>query len=404
MSLFSRSSKVSVIFDIGNGSIGAALVALPDAGEKNKQATIIYTYREPITFITNPTPQNLAVSMLRLLKSVSTHLQKNGFAYLARGLFGRQKIQNVYCVFAAPWSQSATSVIDIKKRRPTLVTQSMIEEIIASSALSAESVGPADTARTVIEKKIVSVNLNGYDIVEPIGKKATEIEITAFSSSVAAPIIKKTEEIIRSLFHFKDISFFSYALASWVASRNIFPAIGDFLFFDVSGEATEISIVIKGVLRTVESFPQGRAAVLRSIVADLAVSPDVALSYLTLVLRGGAEANLARRVKAISDNCLAAWQSECQAVLKKIQQKYSLPQAVFITVDDDVSPLFCQTIRSIHSPELSIPHSAFNLVYLDGDIFRNHNRYRTVLKPDPFLSLESVFLTRFPAENIGKGF
>ena len=400
MSLFSKSPKVSAVFDIGNGSIGVALVAFSKNARDNKPATVLYTYREPITFVTNLTPQNLSSSLLRLLKSVSDHLRKNGFSYVPRDILGQRIVHDVYCVFAAPWCYSSTMILNAKKRRPTPITQSFLDEMLARSPLSAESIGPADSARTVIEKKVINISLNGYDVNEPVGKKAIDIEMTAFSSSVPGILLKKIEEVIAGSFHFKKMSFFSYALASWAATRSLFPAVSDFLFFDVSGEATEVSIMVKGVLRGVESFPYGRAAIIRSVVAEMAVSPDVALSFLTLTLSGKAEAGIAARIKEISQKSVGSWLAECKTALRKLQQMYSLPRAVFMTVDDDVAELFSNAIRSTHSPELNVPHDEFDLVYLSGEAFRGRNRYLTIHVPDPFLSLESLFL----AENIGKSF
>src|ERR1700722_19426911 len=122
MSLFSKSEKVAAVFDIGNGSIGVALVKFA----RGQKPTIIYTYREPITFLAEPNPKRLLGAMLKLLSSVAGHLAGHGLKYLPPSYIGREHVRDVFCVVAAPWYVSETKTVRVSKDEPFVITQAFI--------------------------------------------------------------------------------------------------------------------------------------------------------------------------------------------------------------------------------------------------------------------------------------
>jgi hypothetical protein len=100
MSLFKKpEEEIVAIFDIGNGSVGGALVKF----SKRDHPVILYTHREPLTYMIHPTPKHLLGSMLKLLKSVATHLAKEGLIHVRTSPFGGHRLRDVHCVFASPW-------------------------------------------------------------------------------------------------------------------------------------------------------------------------------------------------------------------------------------------------------------------------------------------------------------
>ncbi len=265
-SLFNNAVKEEVVavFDIGNGSVCAALVKV----SPGQLPFIIYSHREPLTYIPEVTSKKLLDSMLKLLRSVTVNLEKEGMAKLQP--YNVTRPHRALCVFSSPWYVSQSKVIHVQKETHFVVTQNPIDSMIRKEQEAFkkdQEEGKYEEmfghAVRILEKQIISMKLNGYEIEKPLNKKARELEVTFFTSFIAEAVIQGVEKILGQYIHVSAIAFASYALASWTAIRDTFPQLTDFIFLDVTGEVTDISITQRSVLSETMSFPIGRNTILR---------------------------------------------------------------------------------------------------------------------------------------------
>ena len=91
--------ELSIIFDIGSGSVGAALVEL----SYFNKPTILYSTRKDIAFKEEVNPDKLLSSMKIAMESVALNVQKIGFKNEALVRLKNKDIGTIYCVFSSPW-------------------------------------------------------------------------------------------------------------------------------------------------------------------------------------------------------------------------------------------------------------------------------------------------------------
>ncbi|MFA6552467.1 MAG: hypothetical protein WCT19_03120, partial [Candidatus Paceibacterota bacterium] len=128
LSIFKKpTEEISMVFDIGSGSVGGAIVKFGQVGVKPK---ILYSVRESLPFQKEVNADRLMSGMLRALEIVVANLEKNGMIYLNFSGLRRHKIKKVYCSLSSPWHMSTTKVLSLDKKDPFLVTKDLIEDLL----------------------------------------------------------------------------------------------------------------------------------------------------------------------------------------------------------------------------------------------------------------------------------
>jgi hypothetical protein len=395
-SLFKKAeSETALIFDIGNGSIGAAIVSFPKGGTP----LILYTHREPLTFLSEVSTERLLDSMLKLLKAVAFSVQKEGIAHIHKNFFSSFSIKHTYCIFSSPWYVSHTKVIKVTKDKPFVLSKESIDAIMAkeekefnAALTNGDYKQKFGTDIRLLERKIIHTRLNGYEVSDPIGKKAVEFEITFFISFVSEEVIRGVEQVLQSTVRSRNIVFYSYALSSWDAVRSMFPDNPHFLFADITNEVTDISITARGVLMETISFPAGRSMFIRDACEKLAVPPEVALSYLRMYTSGSLAADVTPKIEQIIKESADIWHAALILALTELGKRYPLPKSMFLTVDTDLAAIFIAQLKKEMPLELNVPHNMFDVTFLNAAKIQHYTDFAPHITQDSFLGIESIFV------------
>jgi hypothetical protein len=390
--LFNKEEEhVIAVFDIGNGSIGCSFVQL----SKHHLPHILYSHREPITFIPRISSERLLETMLKLLKSVSNTVHHEAWKKY------HKSVRSAHCIFSSPWYICETRILTIEKDKSFTITQNLIDTIIKKEedefikALHEgkyEKVFGSDIH--LLEKKVIHTRLNGYAVDDSIGKRSRLLELTFFSSFMSDSIIKGVEKILHTYFHFKTIEHHTYALASWCAIRDIFPAHKDFLFLDITSEITDVMLTEAGILSETISFPAGRSMILRKIVDELTVPPEVALSFLNLYNKKAVDKEFKEKMDDIIKSVQDLWYKSFIETLTNIRKYRLIPKKIFITADADSAPIFLDILKRNISTELNVPQDMFDVVFLGKNLVEPTVSSIDDQHTDAFIALESTFLNK----------
>ncbi|MCC2630872.1 MAG: hypothetical protein K0S38_681 [Candidatus Paceibacter sp.] len=395
-SLFKKpEEEIVAVFDIGNGSIGGSLVKF----SKYDHPIILYTHREPLTYIPHATPKHLVGGMLKLLKSVASHLAKDGLMHIKTSPFGGHRLRDAHCVFASPWYISQTKVVKTTQEKPFTIVKDTLNDLVKkeqeefNAAIKegkyAEVFGPD---AMLLEKRVINIRVNGYAVDEPIGKQGRELELTLFSSFISKEILSEVENVLHASFAVRNIHHYSYAYVAWNGTTLMFPDIHDYFFVDVSGETTDISLIVKDILVETISFPIGRSTLLRRVVKEMEISPDVALSYLTMNYAGTLEKNFSEKLTGVLKPLEEEWRAEIIKILTNLRQHYRLPRTTFLTSDSDTAGFFNSAVSKTLPVELNIPQSSLAVTFLSPDKVHPHVFELEGVVHDSFIGIESVFL------------
>jgi hypothetical protein len=389
MSIFSRRKKqdeLMLVFDIGSSSVKAALFYTRNSGVPK----IITSVREPILLEDKVDLDRFLVLTIKALETVSEKI-------FTKGLGAPVKI---FCIFSSPWHTSHTRVISLKQETPFVFTTKLADTLVQKevSSLKQEYLKKydhTDETLRVIEMKNIKVMLNGYETLNPVSKKAKELEMTVFISMSEELVCKKIEETISKHFQVGNIKFSSFTMASFTVIRDLFTDRGNFLLINIGGEITDISMVKHNTLRESTSFPLGINFMIRAVSAEMKCSLAEAKSLISLFKDGHASPNTTKSLELIIAKLKSDWLVNFQQSLANLSNDISIPAFVYTTVDKDLADFFTEIIKTEQFNQYTLTESKFQIVFLNIENLHGIADFEKENIWNAFLTIDAVYINRF---------
>lgn len=400
LSFFSRQKQnesLTLLVDIGSASVGAALVTI----EKGRTPNIIASVRENISFQEVLSSSRFLLAMNQALdKGLKTLQEKAKQPSLRPGLRpGREftnsepvgSPKNIFCTLSSPWFILKTRNLHIAKAEEFEVTErsleGFIEEDVAKLKEELKGTLPPEDVK-IIEKKIIHIKLNGYEIKNPYKQKTSRMEMTITVGVSSGKVIQSIERKINNFFHAKPVLFGAFPVAAFSAIRDIFPTENNFLFLDITGEATDVSRVENDLLTRTVSFPRGKNFFIREISARLRTVHEEATTLFSMFLRGELDAVRSAEVSGIVTQVKEEWLTRFEKAVTTLAENGVPPRKIFFTTDADISPLFLDLIANAKSELLM--GAQFEVQYLDQHIVSKFVSFNTEITRDPFIVIEAL--------------
>lgn len=376
------------IFDIGSGSIGGAFVNI----ERGKTPQVIFSTRKNIPFQEKLNFQRFFDSMVKTLEEMFVEMQKGNNSI---------KINKVFCVLASPWYASQTRLIHYEQETVFTITEKGLSKLINkeielfrdSNLFTHAKTG--DALPEIMESKNIQMKLNGYEVREPIGKRATRLDIALYISMIPANIHRSIEASIAKFWHVSTAHFSSFSFTTFDTIRDIFTDESSFLFIDISSEVTDISLAKDNVLLESISFPMGKNMLIRSLVEKMGATPTVAMSELSLYLEGKSTREHAKQVEDALEGAMKEWRIALENSLARFASEFPIPRTIFYTADNDAGDWFEKAINEVELARFSKEENSF-IVRALGNAFLG--KFVQIAEPsfeDPFLSIETIFANKF---------
>lgn len=334
----------SIVFDINAESVGAAIVlSKPDA-----EPRVIYMCREYFFHgaFAEKSARQVIDAMREAFARLEVFLAKN---ILSHPIFRAYAPVNAHYAFSAPWLESKIKTVTLEWPEPTLVTEKFIAALVeregaAFKAELAARPGASKTSFIVIENKVTSIRLNGYEVAEPYGKRAKTADVslcisaipTEIRDAVAFPAAGK----VRSRKNY--FSSFSSAAAE-VIKKSVDQK--EFVVLDILGPLTEIMIVRHGLLSAGATIPVGDDMLINAVAKHFSLSHAEALSRIKMFSKGHMHDEAASAMKKIIVQERAVWRAAFESTMNAAAQMLSVPPAVFVIARADDAPFFVRTLR-----------------------------------------------------------
>ena len=375
----SRNENLSLLVDIGSASVGASLVKF----EKGKPPHILTYVREDITF------QEI-LSSNRFLAAMNHALDR-----ALKSIYQNTKVQgapkHIFCTLSSPWFILKSRRLSIRKDTSFRVTESAIDEFIKEDTArlkeELKETLPLNDVR-IIEKKIVQLKLNGYDIKNPYGQSTSQMDIFLNIGVSSSKVIESIERKFSHFFHTKSVHLGVFTMAAFSIIRDMFPLEKDFLFLDVTGEATDVSLIKNDLILATVSFPRGENFFVREISTGLRTVHEEARTLFSMFLRDELEATKRARVANIVEQSEYEWSERFEKAINTLSEKGTLPRKVFFTTDSDIAPLFSRLIGTARSRLFT--GAPFGIQYLDQLIVEKFISSEKGISRDPFIAVESL--------------
>ncbi len=390
-SFFSSKPELGLIFHIGSSSIGAGVARY----KKGEVPQVIFTLREEIPYHEKVEPEKFLMDMADTLKKINSRIAKEGLTHLKFTEFGSLKIKHVYYIFASPWSVTQTKVATIKKPEGFVLTQEMVDRIVEEQEhiFENETLGRDDVGDrlTSIEKRVIQIKLNGYETAEPFGKRIEHADISLFVSLIPKAVIDKVTDISMTTYHPKDTSVYSFPLAAFSTIRDTFDHLKDFMFIDIGGELSDVSVVKDGLILETASFPLGRHFLVRRISKAFATSAEEAASLVRIYHEGNASADLEERLQPLMAKASQEWIESLNLLLTDLANKMTLPSHLFALINNDFVPFFMKALREEKISEFGVSDVPLTVTLVNHDKLKPVVLFSKTAEKDPFIALLAAF-------------
>lgn len=387
MRLFGTSSKRDrrhiVILDIGSGSVGGALCAIAPG----KMPEIRFVSRKPIVFQEHLYFPRLLNSMRKTLAELGGEL---------RNATGQTKIDRVHAVLASPWYSSQTRIVHYARPEQFFVTERGVAKLVEheiglfrSSKLftkSKEDYVPPQ----IVEAKNIRIALNGYEVQNPFGKRATELDLALYISMVAGGAHAALRDDIAAIFPHVPVHFSSFSFTAFDTIRDMFVDESCFFFMDITGEATDLSIVNENVLLESVSFPFGTNTLLRVLTGATKQDTASAASELSLFVSGDLSPARVREIDGLLRPSLDEWSGFFSDALHRFAKKFPIPRVIFYTIDDASSGIFEDALKRTRFSHLGGEDHVFTARHLGMKFLGKFTEIADPNGQDPFIAIEAI--------------
>ena len=131
-SLRKPKETLAVVFDVGNASIGGALVLL----SLDNPPKLMYTVRRELHLQKKLDFRRFITSMGVTLEAVARDIEKNGLPHLHFTKLGSVVPTASFCILSSPWHASQVRAVTVSHKEPFKITHTMISRIIEKEITS----------------------------------------------------------------------------------------------------------------------------------------------------------------------------------------------------------------------------------------------------------------------------
>ncbi|MFZ2620919.1 MAG: hypothetical protein WAX85_02640 [Minisyncoccia bacterium] len=390
-----KNEEISLLIDIGNGSIGGAFVLF----KERSVPKILYNVRLPFAIVDSIDSSKLLSNMESLLEETLSNLFKKSLLH-KDWEEGSKKISSVLVSFSSPWFISKTKNIHIKEDKPFIISRKFLDNILEKEERSFKGElieGKASMDQfNIIEKSIVHTKINGYALDKSIGKKTDTFDLTVYMGVIPVTVYNKVNTKISEYIHIppEKIIIHTFPLISFTVLRDIYPDSDDFMIMDVTGEVTELTLVKDNSITQTISFPSGRNFVIRQIAKTFNVPPEIAESTLHLFNSNKTDESTSEMMKEILTNIEKEWAIYFEDTLLKFISFTPLPKILYMTSEQDISKLFLDFLKLSKADSTSDYRKNIEPIYIDQEKLESLCQKNKTTMSDEFITILSVFYNK----------
>lgn len=390
MRLFGGKKKEEVIavIDLASASVAGMLIKRTNSDAPE----IITSTRIPINFLMDVDFQAFWRCALNSLDKVMIQLLKD----YPKGP------DRVVCTFSHIWVISQTRVIKVKKDNPFKIDKKFLDKIIENEIKTFKMQGQAKISglkenAELIEYKIMRTSLNGYNVKNPFDKLAKRFSAYVHMSLTDSSIKKTLQDNFLKNFGDVPVDFRSLPFVVFTILKSLNNTEEGFLFLDIGGETSDISLVRRNVLEETISFPRGKNFLIRKTASVFKTFIDDAASILNSYQNSHIAPAVLGKLVPVIEKAKKEWCDFLEKTLKEISQESPLPKKILVISNEDVFGEFIQCVKSENFSKFTILSKPFELERISAGALKDHFKFRrnAAVDNDVFLMLEAIFAVKF---------
>jgi len=385
-----KRNDTRVIFDIGSGSVGGAIVS---QASNSVKPTIHFTVRTPISL-------NEQFAYPRFRKATLDALRTT--AEQTRVFLAKEKralsLGEVACVLSSPWYASRTISLSKVEDREFTVSSNLIQELLDTRGVAVDEEEQAMLKQkqieqpAIFERRILNISLNGYKTGQPIGKKASRLEVDMFAAVLELSFYQELQLALASAFEGMEIALHTHTLSMFTTVRDCFGTQGDFLLVDVGGEVTDITFALDDVIHGSATVPVGAYTIADTLAAKKNTTRHEALSLMTLVSEKEQTLSAESAEYTALTNAGNEWWKACCERIAHMAGGGGYPRDVFITAPHETVGWFKRIIAESGNTESGTPQ--FDVTPFIDCLTEHFVETDKGMALDPMLAIEALHVLR----------
>lgn len=379
MFFFSQKNKEEAvaIFDIGSGSVGGAIVLI----SSGKRPFILSSFRKSFKLQNSISSDAMMKEMLTSIESVAGYLQKD-----------IHKVPDkVFAIMSSPWANASLRSIKRHRKEGFVFSEKYAKELIKEEIVKFKKENT--DFDEIIDRRVVNVLLNGYEVPKPYGKRVKESEIQILMSLSSKDLVDKIEEVIMKTYH-KSIKFTSSMFSDFVVVRDIFDRLNDFIILNVDEETTEVSIMRNDFLVGTASFPYGKNTFIRKIAKNLNKDVSEVASLLSIHKDGHLEDEYLRKLETVIKNESKIWIQSLKTVFRGLFIDLFIPHNIFLITDKASEKWFLHLLHKRHFPEFTTTEDSFSVILANSKTLHDFYDVPMNVTEDSNLIMQSIFINK----------
>ena len=383
LSFGKNKEKIVAIFDVGSGSVGGAIVKIDTTGKN--MPIILKSIRSEIKYRED---RNFDLFLIDMIEAFNITLNA-----LYESKIGAPK--EIFCTLSSPWYVSENRLIKMAREHSFIFNEHILDELVEKEInnITESYKKKYNNSSEVLEHQVMGISLNGYSVSNPFKKHTKSVEINISISLSLKSCLDKIRESLSKVYPHAEVSFSSFVMNSFIAIRDKYVSPDSYLLIDIGSEITDLGIVSKGILKISLSFPFGNKKLYQIICDQLKIELRDAKELFNLfskdALASPQKEELMKALKLVESE----WGNAFRQCLKVMPNTFSLPETMFLTIDNDTKKWFVDMINNEEYIKSIIVPSKCNIITLDGPSFLNmcNNEGGPC---DPFLMIEAIAIMR----------
>lgn len=336
--------RCGAIIDIGSGSVGVAIVV---SDTVTKTFEIIWSHREYILI-------KKMADEVQLLKEINTTLVT---AFLELGSTGLRalhdynaslSIEEIQTTLSAPWARTITQTISYNDEKSFIINIQLLEQLAQKArAQSLESAIDGKTLSEfglrIITDTTIDVEINGYSIKRPMGKKTTGVVLSHVHSLAPEAILAVLEDSREKILPNASLAHFSFMYLFYEVLKQLHPNTNDVCLIDITDEATEIAIVSGTILTSSSLINIGLYSLAREIGASCKIPKEEAYAILK---DASILPNYTKDQQSTIEVIIASFEESLVALFLRSGGAISIPNALFIHTSQNTEAFFAERLKN----------------------------------------------------------
>lgn len=193
-----------------------------------------------------------------------------------------------------------------------------------------QELGGKDVDIQLINSALVSIEIDGYVVTNPIGFQGKEVTVQLYTAFAPLIHIGAIERVVQQL----DMDLIAVAAEPFAVARSV---LGDneesnlsAILMDIGGGTTDIAVVDEGGVQGTKMFGIGGRAFTSAIAKDMSIPHDQAENLKVALSKGAvADKQKAKLLDAL-ENITDVWQSGVELALEEFTGLEQLPHHIFL--------------------------------------------------------------------------